>query len=113
MATSEYENEYEYESKSESKNDAHQNNYISVDGVLVTDPEPCMTTYVAALNARQKEHNTRNWREVLPEWFRTNLQINFNDDRHVFNSFSRFLIEGSKTSNGVKSKKVITYDDVK
>ena len=69
--------------------------YITIDSQKFFDVLPVLEFYEASLNGRQKEHETRAWKDVLPEWFRQNHQMDFTDKKHVFNSFSKYLI-GSK-----------------
>jgi hypothetical protein len=57
--------------------------------------------YAASLNGRQKEHNLRNWRDVVPEWFEQNIQMDFNDRKHLLNAFSKYLVNyGKPPPNG-------------
>lgn len=77
--------------------------YITVDNEKVFDVLPILEFYEAALNGRQSEHKTRAWKDVLPEWFNQNLQVEFNDQKHVFNSFSKYLI-GQQPKNGTLKK---------
>lgn len=72
--------------------------YITVDGEKVFNVLPLLEYYEAALNGRQSEHKTRAWKDVVPEWFNSNLQMPFNDQKHVLNSFSKYLMD--KKPNG-------------
>jgi hypothetical protein len=84
--------EKEKELEEERKRVQGETNYITVEDVRVYDAMICLEQYNAALNGRQAEHKTRNWRDVVPEWFSQNIQVDFKDAKHVFNSFSRYLI---------------------
>jgi len=66
--------------------------YITIDSQKVFDVLPILQFYEAALNARQSENQTRAWKDVVPEWFKQNLLMAFNDQKHVLNSFSRYLL---------------------
>jgi hypothetical protein len=74
--------------------------YITVDDKKVYDAVPILEFNQAALNGRQKENNLRNWRDVVPEWFEQNIQIDFNDEKHVLNSFSRYYVAKGRPPNG-------------
>lgn len=67
--------------------------YITIDSQRVFDVMPILEFNQAALNGRQSEHGTRAWKDVVPEWFRQNIEIEFKDQKHVFNSFSKYLIK--------------------
>lgn len=85
--------------------------YITVENEKVSNPLILLQTYEPALNARQKEHNCKNWRLVLNEWFEQNLEMDFNDKRHVFNSFSKYLISPrGKPNNGAPVKPIAKID---
>lgn len=84
--------EKEKELEEERKRVQGETNYITVEDTRVYDAMICLDHYSAALNARQSEHKTRSWRDVVPEWFNQNVQVDFKDALHVFNSFSRYLI---------------------
>lgn len=88
--------------------------YITVGNEKVFDAMPLLDHKEAALNGRQKEHKTRNWRDVVPEWFEQNIQVDFNDEGHVFNSFSRYLISAKPPPNGhAKDVPKLTLQDLK
>lgn len=70
--------------------------YITVENEKIFDAMPILEYYEAALNARQKEQNARNWRDIVPEWFEQNVQIDFNDGKHVFNTFSKYMISNAR-----------------
>jgi hypothetical protein len=74
--------------------------YITVDDEVIYDPMPVLEFYEASLNGRQKEHSTRSWKDVVPEWFNQNVKIAFTDGKHVFNAFSKYLIGSGKPPIG-------------
>lgn len=84
--------------------------YITVDSEKIYNPLDILEFYEAPLNARQKEHGTRAWKDVANEWFDQNVQIPFNDGKHVFNAFSKYLIYNSKPNGSVK--KTVNIDDL-
>ena len=105
-----------YKDKEEDK-DKEKDKYITVENEKIYDALPRVEFYEASLNARQKEHQTRNWRDVLPEWFAQNILMDFKDDKHLFNSFSKYLIttgkvnaRGQPNTNGQRIK--LTLDDI-
>lgn len=84
--------------------------FITVDDERIYDPMPVLEYYEAALNGRQTEHNTRSWKDVVPEWFRQNIQMDFKDAKHVMNAFSKYLIYNGKPNGSVK--KTVNIDDL-
>lgn len=94
------------------RNENINENYITIGEEKFFDVMPILDIKGAALNARQKEHGLRSWRDMVPEWFRVNTQVDFSDERHIFNAFSRYIIEKGKpiSANGTKPK--LTMDDL-
>jgi len=88
--------------------------YITIDSEKCFDVTPILQFYEAALNGRQSEHKTRAWKDVVPEWFEQNLEIAFSDQKHVMNSFSKYLIS-QKPKNGFVKASIpkLTLDDLK
>lgn len=79
--------------KEKTKEEEPENeNYITIGEVKIFDPMPIFEFKAAALNGRQKEYKTRSWKDVVPEWFKTVVQMDYNDEMHVFNAFSKYLI---------------------
>jgi hypothetical protein len=74
--------------------------YITVDNEKITDVIRVLESYEAPLNGRQREHSLRNWRDVAGEWFEQSLHLDFNDQKHVFNSFSKYFIHNGRAPNG-------------
>lgn len=56
----------------------------------------------AAFNGKQKEHQTRSWKDVVPEWFAQALQQDFNNEDHLRNSFAKYLITHGKAQKITK-----------
>lgn len=86
--------------------------YITVDGEKVFNVMPLLEYYEAALNGRQSEHKTRAWKDVVPEWFNSNLQIPFNDQKHVLNSFSKYLMDKKPNGHIKKSTNLIDLKNI-
>lgn len=86
--------------------------YITVENEKIFDVMPMLEVFEAALNGRQREHGTRNWRDVVPEWFETVLEIDFNDGRHVFNTFSKYLINSKKPNGTFKTIPKVDLTDL-
>lgn len=94
--------------------DMDMDKYITVENKKVYDVIPILEYYEAPLNGRQKEHGLRNWRDVASEWFDQNVKLDFNSSKHVFNTFSKYLIYQGKPPNGnLKSKNEFTINDLK
>lgn len=91
----------------ERENEKENENYITIGEEKIFDVMPILDIKGAALNARQKEHNLRSWKDMVPEWFRLNVQIDFKDEHHIFNAFSKYIITNGKPSgsNGVGKHK--------
>lgn len=89
--------------------------YITVENEKVFDVVPILEFYEAPLNGRQKEHTLRNWRDVVPEWFEQSIQLDFNDQKHVLNSFSKYYIKHGRAPNGSFKVRVpkLTLEDLK
>lgn len=88
--------------------------YITVENEKVFDVLPVLEYYAAPLNGRQKEHGLRNWRDVVPEWFEQIIQFDFNDQKHVLNTFSKYYIKHGRPPNGIsKSVPKLTLEDLK
>jgi len=85
--------------------------FITIENEKVFNVLPILEFYEAALNGRQKEQGTRSWKDLVPEWFEQNLEIAFNDQKHVFNSFSKYMI-GQKPKNGTVVKKLIDLKNI-
>lgn len=85
-------------------------NYITIEDEVIYDVMPILEHKSASLNGRQTEHETRNWKDVAPEWFKTVLQHDYKDEAHVFNTFSKYLITYGKPPtaqrNGTHVKKL-------
>lgn len=79
--------------------------YITVGDEKVFDVMPILEFNEAALNGRQKENKLRSWKDMVPEWFESNLKIAFNDEKHVLNSFSKYYLARGKPPNGVSGLK--------
>lgn len=79
--------------------DLDKDKYITVDDEKIFDPMPILEFYEAALNGRQKENSARNWRDVVPEWFEQNLQMDFSNQKHVLNAFSKYLLNSGRPPN--------------
>ncbi len=89
------------ENRDENEN---SNEYITIGELKIFDVMEVLEIKTAALNARQKEHNLRSWKDMVPEWFRQNIQIDFKDENHIFNAFSKYIINNGKPAsvkNGV------------
>lgn len=88
--------------------------YITVDDEKIHEPVKVLEFYEAPLNGRQKEHGLRNWRDVVPEWLEQNQQLDFNDGRHVFNTFSKYFIKHGRPPNGKirDDLKELTLEDI-
>lgn len=82
--------------------------YIIVDGERIYDVMPVLEYYEVPLNGRQKEQGLRNWKDVVSEWLDQNVQLDFNDRKHVFNAFSRYFINNGRASPNNKK-----HDSVK
>ena len=94
--------------------DMDKGKYITIENEKVFNVLPVLEFYEVALNGRQKENNLRNWRDVVPEWFEQNLQIDFNDQKHVLNAFSKYMIDSGRPPNGFhKSKNEFQLTDLK
>lgn len=74
--------------------------YITVENEKVFDVIKILEYYEAPLNGRQKEQQLRNWRDVALEWFDQNLQLDFNDNKHVLNAFSQYFMKHGRPPNG-------------
>jgi hypothetical protein len=79
--------------------------YILVDSKKNHAPLSILEFYEAALNGRQKENGNLSWRDLVESWFIQNQGLEFNNDKHVMDSFSKFYI------NSVKGKKPLTERD--
>lgn len=86
--------------------------YITVDHEKVYDVMPLLSYYEASLNGRQSEHKTRSWKDVVPEWFDQHVQIDFTDDKHVFNAFSKYLISVKTAPSDLKKHLKLTLEDL-
>jgi len=86
--------------------DKDMDKYITVENEKIYDPMVILEYYEAPLNGRQREHNTRNWRDVVPEWFETVLHIDYNDNKHLFNAFSKYLLSLNKPGGKPAAKLV-------
>lgn len=88
------------------------NEYITIGESKIFDVMTILEIKEAALNARQKEHGLRSWKDLVPEWFRLNVQIDFKDEQHVFNAFSKYIIGNGKLkgSNGTAVPKLTMKD---
>lgn len=91
--------------------DKGKENYVTIDGERIYDVLPVLEYYEAQLNARQAEYNTRSWKDVAPEWFNQNLLSDYNDQIHLKNAFSKYLI-GTKSLNGSTHKKLVNLDNI-
>lgn len=101
------EKEKEMVKEEEKEKEEDSGRYITIGDKRVFDVIPILEHKAAALNGRQKEHKTRSWKDVAPEWFETVIQMDYNDEAHVFNSFSKYLItQGIPKSqtNGIHSR---------
>lgn len=92
--------------------DKDMDKYITVENEKIYDPIPILEYYQAPLNGRQKEHGLRNWRDVVPEWFEQSLQLDFNNQKHVFNTFSKYFINSGRPPNGKANVKKFTVEDL-
>lgn len=92
--------------------DKDESKYITVENEKIFDVMPMLEVFEAALNGRQREHGTRNWRDVVSEWFETVLEIDFNDGRHVFNTFSKYLINTKKPNGTFKTIPKVDLTDL-
>lgn len=66
--------------------------YITIADEKIFDVMPILEFYEASLNGRQKEQGIGSWKVAVPDWFEQNLKMEFNDKRHVMNSFSRYMM---------------------
>lgn len=89
--------------------DLDKDKYITVDNEKVFDPIPLLEYYQAPLNGRQSEHGLRNWRDIVPEWFEQSIQLDFNDQKHVFNAFSKYFMKHGRPPNGIAKSHVHNY----
>lgn len=81
--------------------DMDKDKYITVENEKIFDVMPILEFHEAALNGRQSEQSLRNWRDMVPEWFEQNIQIDFKDKRHVMNTFSKYIMTyGKPPPNG-------------
>ena len=86
-----------YDSHMENRNENENiDEYITIGESKIFDVLPILEMKEAALNGRQKEHGLRSWKDMVREWFNQNLQIDFNDEQHIFNSFSSYIIKHGK-----------------
>lgn len=93
--------------KGEGKEMPENEDYITVGDKRIFDILPILDHKAAALNGRQTEYKTRSWRDVVPEWFKTVIQMDYKDNAHVFNSFSKYLITHGipkSQTNGIHSR---------
>lgn len=88
--------------------------FVTVGDEVVYDVLPILEFWSAALNGRQKEQKLKDWKLMVVPWFNENLEIAFNDEKHVLNSFSRYYVEKGKPlgSNGTPKVKT-TMEDLK
>lgn len=77
--------------------------YVTIDDEIVYDVVKILEHKQASLNGRQAEHQTRGWRDVAKEWFETVLLHHFNDEAHLFNTFSKYLITYGKPPTGQRN----------
>lgn len=77
--------------------------YITVENEKVFDPLPLLEFYEAALNARQGEHHLKSWRTLVDPWLEQNIQIDFKDQKHVFNTFSKYMITNGRPPTPAKN----------
>lgn len=95
------------------EDEGEKDNYITVENEKVFDVMPQLEIYEAALNGRQREQGLRNWRDIVPEWFKSNLKIDFKDGKHIFNAFSKFYLARGKPPNGSNGLlKKLTIEDL-
>lgn len=87
------------------------NEFILIGDEKVFDPLPILEHKEAALNGRQNEHKLGNWKLMVPEWFRQNLEMAFKDEMHLFNTFSKYMITKPKGMNGTP-KINLTLEDL-
>jgi hypothetical protein len=80
--------------------DKGKGKYITLENKKIYDVVPVLEFYEAPLNGRQKEHSLKDWRTVVPEWFEQHLEMPFNDQKHVLNSFSKYYINNGRPPNG-------------
>jgi uncharacterized protein YdaU (DUF1376 family) len=75
----------------------NENEYVLIGEEKISNVEREMEYYEAALNGRVNEHKLPPWRILLPVWLKQSNQLVFNDSRHVFNTFSKFMIDNAAT----------------
>lgn len=98
--------------KEEEREEEKEEEYVTVENEKVFDVMPQLQIFEAALNGRQREQGLRNWRDLVPEWFKSNLQIDFKDGKHLFNAFSKFYLARGKPPNGGNGIKKLTIEDL-
>lgn len=84
--------------------DMDKDKYITVENEKVFEVLPVLEYYQAPLNARQQEQGLKNWRDMVVPWFEQNIQIDFKDKRHVFNTFSKYIMTYGKPPPNGKHK---------
>lgn len=82
--------------------DNDNDNYILIGEEKIFDVIKILEFREAALNGRVKEHGLAPWRTLVPPWFEQNLQGFFQDETHVFNAFSKYII--SKNDKRTKTQ---------
>ena len=83
-------------------------NFITVDDRRVHDPLPILEFNQVTLNGIQSEHKLRSWKDVVPEWFKSNLQTAFNDEKHLLNSFKKYYMNFGRAPNGFRKTNGVT-----
>lgn len=91
-----------------------KDNYITVENERIYNPFEVLDLFQIALNGRQKEQGFRNWRDVVPEWFESNVQMDFSDNKHVLNAFSKYYMSKGKPKglNGHAPVKKFTINEL-
>lgn len=108
--------EKEIEKEEEKDKEMDKEKYITVENRKIYEVLPLLEYYEASLNGRQREQGLRAWRDVVGEWFESNLQMPFNDGKHVLNAFNKYYMNNGKPkSNGYSNGTVkkFTIDDLK
>lgn len=95
--------------------DMDKDKYIIVENKKIFDVVPLLEFYEAPLNGRQQEQGFRSWRSVVSEWFGQSIQLDFSDQKHVFNAFSKYYMKHGRAPNGTPKPHIpkLTLDDLK
>lgn len=88
-----------YDFHMENKDENVNEDYILIGETRCFDIRKLLEFYEAALNGRVKEHSLPPWRTLVHPWFSQNRQLFFKDEKHVFNAFSKHIIDSKKNGS--------------